>query len=105
VLEFQAVTQQPSESPKPRTLSDTQITGLMAQSGCLVFGVVLAAVIAGIWLDRVLNTRPLLTLLLVLGSVPVTLYMLFRIAMRAVSGNKQGIARTDKDRNDHDDEA
>ena len=105
MLQSRPVTQKSSQDRTPRILSESQVAGLTAQSGCLVVGVVLVAVVAGIWLDRMLDTRPLITLVLVLGSVPVTIYLLFRIAMRAVAGNRQGAARAGKDRNDHDAEA
>ncbi len=57
----------------------------MTQSGCLVVALVLIAVVAGIWLDRMLGTRPVITLVLVLGSVPLTLLLLFRMASQAMS--------------------
>jgi F0F1-type ATP synthase assembly protein I len=57
----------------------------MTQSGCLVVALVLIAVVAGIWLDRVLGTRPVITLVLVLASVPVTLFLLYRMATQAIS--------------------
>jgi hypothetical protein len=57
----------------------------MAQSGCLVVIVILLAVAAGIWLDRELGTRPVITLVLVLGSVPVALFLLYRMARQAIS--------------------
>jgi F0F1-type ATP synthase assembly protein I len=85
----------------PRLMSDAQVAGLMAQSGCLAFGMVLATVVGGIWLDRLLNTRPLMTLLLVLGSVPVTIFLLFRIAMRAVANSRTG----GRDQHERDDQA
>jgi F0F1-type ATP synthase assembly protein I len=104
MLESRPVMQDPGTGRIPRVLTDRQIAGLMAQSGCLVVGLLLAAVLAGIWLDRTLNTRPLLTLILVLGTVPVTIFLLFRISMRAISSVKPGAPRAPKDRND-DDEA
>jgi F0F1-type ATP synthase assembly protein I len=76
----------------------------MAQSGCLIVAIVLIAVIAGIFLDRILNTRPLLTLLMVLGSIPVTIFVMYRLAMQAVSAVKPGTPKARKDWND-DDEA
>jgi F0F1-type ATP synthase assembly protein I len=57
----------------------------MAQSGCLVVAVILLAVAAGIWLDRELGTRPVIMLVLVMGSVPVTLFLLYRMATQAIS--------------------
>jgi F0F1-type ATP synthase assembly protein I len=85
VIEFLAGMQSPGIKPPARVLTSTQVGGLLAQSGCLVFGVVLAMVIAGIGLDRALGTRPLFTLVLVLSSAPVTVYALFRFAMHMVS--------------------
>ncbi len=105
MLEFCAVTQKSSQDRTPRLLSESQIAGMTAQSGCLVVGVVMIAVVAGIWLDRVLNTRPLITLALVLGSLPLSIYLLFRIAMQAVKAGRQEVPRADKDRDDHDAEA
>jgi F0F1-type ATP synthase assembly protein I len=76
----------------------------MAQSGCLVVVMVLGSLAAGLFLDRMFNSRPLLTLLLVLGSVPVTLFLLFRIAMRVIAADRQEPARGEKDRHDRQDE-
>jgi F0F1-type ATP synthase assembly protein I len=105
VIEFPAMKQQPNSKPTSKALVDSQIAGLVAQTGCLVVVVVLVAVIAGIWLDRALNTRPMLTLLLVLGSVPITIYMLMRIALRAVSRIQQETTPAVRERNDRDDES
>ncbi len=77
--------QEPNRNSKPRALSDAQVAGLFAQSGCLVFGVVLGAVLGGIVMDRLWNTRPLFTILLVLGSAPITLFFLYRFAMRTLA--------------------
>jgi hypothetical protein len=85
MIKFVAGMQDPGRKLPARVFPAPQVAGLIAQSGCLVFGVVLAMVIAGIGLDRALGTRPLFTLLLVLGSAPVTLYALFRFAMHMVS--------------------
>jgi hypothetical protein len=93
------VKQEPESKPGPQALPDSQIAGLVGQTGCLVVAVILLMTVAGVWLDRTLNTRPAFTLTLVLGSVPLTLYLLFRIAMQAVSKNRPGDAPNAKDRN------
>jgi hypothetical protein len=84
MIEFVAGMQAPGAKSPARVLTAAQIAGLIGQSGCLIFGVVLVMVIAGIALDRALGTRPLFTLLLVVGSAPVTMYALFRFAMHMV---------------------
>jgi F0F1-type ATP synthase assembly protein I len=53
--------------------------------GCLTLLIVLGAVFGGLWLDRLFGTKPLLTVLLVLASAPLSLVLTFWIAKRAVS--------------------
>lgn len=76
----------------------------MTQSGCLVVALVLIAVVAGIWLDRVLGTRPVITLVLVLGSVPLTLLLLFRMATQAMSAVPPPVKPAEKALYDDDDD-
>jgi hypothetical protein len=57
------------------------IAGVLAQAGCATLALVSAALVAGLWLDGRFDTRPLFTLLLVLASVPVTMFLLYRIAV------------------------
>lgn len=49
--------------------------------GCLTVVVVGVAVFAGLWLDNQFQTKPFLTIILVLASVPVTLYLIFRVVL------------------------
>ncbi len=60
------------------------LAGLLGQVGCLTVIVVLAALGLGLWLDARLSTRPLFTLVFVVGSMPVTIYMIYKIAMRGL---------------------
>ncbi len=104
MIKLPAVMQSPEENPKPRALSDAKIFGLMAQTGCLVLAGVIASLLAGIWLDRVLQTRPVFTLVLVLGSAPLMLYALYRMAVRATSQAKPGRPSARRETHDNDDE-
>jgi hypothetical protein len=98
------VMQDSKEKPRPRVLSDAQIASLVAQAGCLVIVALFAFLAAGVGLDKVLHTRPLFTLLFVLGSMPLTLVALYRFAVGAVSKARQpppGAAKgTDSDDDD-----
>jgi F0F1-type ATP synthase assembly protein I len=58
---------------------------VLAQVGILSLVIVIGALIAGIALDRVLETRPLFTVLLMLASFPALMYVIYRVAMRAVA--------------------
>jgi len=52
--------------------------------GCLTLIIVIVSVFGGIWLDRVLGTKPLFTISLVLLSAPLSLVLTYWIAKRAV---------------------
>jgi hypothetical protein len=60
------------------------LAGVVGQVGCLTMLVILVSLIAGLWLDRQLNTQPLFALVFVLASIPVTLYLMFRVVLSAV---------------------
>jgi len=47
--------------------------------------VVIAALFGGLWLDGLLNTKPLFTLVLVIGSVPVGIFVMYQVAMRVIA--------------------
>ena len=57
------------------------LAGVMSQVGCVTVVIVVGALLAGLWLDSQFNTRPVLTVLFLIGSIPVSLYSLVRIAL------------------------
>jgi F0F1-type ATP synthase assembly protein I len=58
---------------------------VIAQVGILTLLVIIGAVFGGVILDRSLGTRPLFTVLLLLVTFPVLLYIIYRVALRAVA--------------------
>jgi len=52
---------------------------MLGQVGCLTILVIGVALAAGLWLDQQFGTKPLFTLALVLGSIPVTLILMVRV--------------------------
>lgn len=78
---------QPAVSPDKKPLnyaSSMKLAAVGGQVGCLTLFIVLTAVFGGLWLDQLLGTKPILTILLVLGSAPLSLFLTFWLAMRAV---------------------
>jgi hypothetical protein len=69
----------------PNALS-AKITGMLVAGGCLTVILVLAAVFLGVWLDRILGTKPALTLLMLFATMPVSLVLIYQIGMRTVRG-------------------
>jgi MFS-type transporter involved in bile tolerance (Atg22 family) len=55
---------------------------------------IFGALLAGLWLDKVLNIKPILTIVFILASIPVTLYFTFRIVKKATA-RIQPVIKTD----------
>jgi MFS-type transporter involved in bile tolerance (Atg22 family) len=76
-----------NKSPVPRGVTPVftmKMATVGGEVGCATLLIVLVAVFGGIWLDKVLGTKPILTILFVIGSGPVALFTTFWLAMRAV---------------------
>ena len=61
------------------------VIALGGQIGCITLVLVLVAAFGGIWLDNILGTKPLLTIILVLGAAPLSLYLTYMMAVRAIN--------------------
>jgi F0F1-type ATP synthase assembly protein I len=51
----------------------------------LTLGIIFIALFAGILLDRILNSKPLFTIVLTIASIPATIYATFRVVKAASS--------------------
>ena len=58
------------------------------QVGCLTLLIIIGALLGGLWLDARLATRPLFTILLLVGSVPVTIILMFWVVRNATARMK-----------------
>jgi magnesium-transporting ATPase (P-type) len=77
------MTQDGRRSDKARTQQALMMAllGVTGQVGCLTLVIILVALIAGLWLDNQFQTRPLFTLILVLASIPISLFLMFRLVL------------------------
>jgi D-alanyl-lipoteichoic acid acyltransferase DltB (MBOAT superfamily) len=75
------MTQDGRTSAKARTQQALMIAlmGVIGQVGCLTLVIIVVALIVGLWLDNQFQTRPLFTLILVLASIPLSLFLMFRL--------------------------
>ncbi|MBE3119359.1 MAG: AtpZ/AtpI family protein [Candidatus Atribacteria bacterium] len=63
----------------------TAVTMTVVWVAGLTLVVIFAALFAGLWLDKILDSKPLFTIVLVLVSIPVTLFLTFRVVRTATA--------------------
>jgi F0F1-type ATP synthase assembly protein I len=76
---------QPSPAQRSQRALNLAFASVAGLGGCLVLIVVIGALLGGLWLDNALKTKPLFTLVLVIGSMPVGIFVMYRVAMSAVA--------------------
>jgi F0F1-type ATP synthase assembly protein I len=78
---------QPEKQGKDRFQYAKNLTlaSIAGQVGCLTLIIIFIALFAGLWLDRYLDTKPLFTIVFLIGSVPVTLFLMFRVVRAATN--------------------
>lgn len=78
---------QPEKQGKDRFQYAMNLTlaSIAGQVGCLTLVIIFVALFAGLWLDQYFASKPLFTIVLLIGSVPVTLFLMFRVVKAATS--------------------
>jgi hypothetical protein len=54
------------------------------QAGCWSSALVIGALLLGLWIDANLGTKPIATIVTIIASVPISLYVMVRIILGAV---------------------
>lgn len=62
-------------------IKNLALASVMSQVGCVTVVIVIGALLLGLWADSQFNTKPLFTIVFLLGSIPVSLYSLVRVAL------------------------
>jgi F0F1-type ATP synthase assembly protein I len=74
-----------SDKNRQQYVYNLTLAAVAGQVGCLTLVIIFGALIAGLWLDRSFETKPLFTILLMVASMPVTLYLMFRVVQGATN--------------------
>ncbi len=79
--------QSPEKRPDGNTfgMKNISLAVVAGQAGCLTLLVVFVAVFLGLWLDNKLDTKPVITLILVILSIPVSVLAMLKLVRTAVS--------------------
>ena len=83
--------QSPVPTDKKRRWLNLTLAGIAGQVGCLTLVIVLAAVFGGLWLDARFQTRPMITLILVIASIPISLVLMFLVVRGATAKIKENL--------------
>ena len=75
----------PKDGVKERDEFRIAITTTVIWVAGLTLLVLFAALLLGIWLDRVLGSKPILTIIFILASIPATLFMTFKVVKKATN--------------------
>jgi F0F1-type ATP synthase assembly protein I len=73
---------------------NTVLTIMVGQVGFLTLAVIMLSLFGGLWLDKFLDTRPFFTVGLLIGSVPVTLFLMYRVSKAAIDRIKPIASKT-----------
>jgi len=83
----------PQERDRRQKAYNLTMAAVASQVGCLTLIVILAALFGGLWLDSRFGTRPMITIILMIASVPVTLVGMFWVVRAATSRLQQNNGR------------
>ena len=61
------------------------LVAIAGQVGCLTLVIIFAALFVGLWLDTRFDSRPLFTIILMLGSIPISVVLMFWIVRKTTS--------------------
>lgn len=87
---------------RSRNLVNITLAIVAGGAGCLTLVIVLAAVLGGLWLDSTFHTRPTITIVLLLISIPVSVIAMILFARAAVSRIR---ARADQENTSNQEDA
>lgn len=70
---------------KGQNILSTLLVVLIGQVGCLTLVVILASVFAGMWLDNMFGTKPVITLVLLFAGIPVSVLLMLFVSRRTLA--------------------
>lgn len=73
------------------------LAGMVSQVGCVTVVIVVGALLGGLWVDSLFDTRPLFTVLFLLLSIPVSVYSLVRVALSTAAQFQSDIKPKEKE--------
>jgi F0F1-type ATP synthase assembly protein I len=73
------------------------LAGMVSQIGCVTVVIIVGALLCGLWADSLFNTKPILTVLFLLVSIPISVYSLVRVALSTAAQFQSDIKHEEKE--------
>jgi F0F1-type ATP synthase assembly protein I len=87
----------PDKKDQKQYTTNLLLVVVAGQAGCLTLIIIFGALFGGLWLDNYLDTRPLFTILLMVGSVPLTLAAMLWLVRTTTSRIKPATTETSEE--------
>jgi len=71
-------------NPATQYTRNLRVFALGGEIGCITLVIVVVGLFLGLWLDKILDSKPIFTLIFILGSAPLALIITFWLAMRTI---------------------
>jgi len=78
---------------KGRSALTNLLIVLIGQMGCLTLVIVLASVFGGLWLDKIFDTKPVITLALLFAGIPVSVLLMLNVGRKTLARMKNDLEK------------
>jgi len=78
---------------KGRTILTNLLIVLIGQMGCMTLVIILVSVFGGLWLDKVFDTKPVITLALLFAGIPVSVLLMLNVGRRTLARMKENLEK------------
>lgn len=78
---------------KGRSILTNLLIVMIGQVGCLTLLIIMASVFGGLWLDKIFNTKPFITLALLFAGIPVSVIVMLSAARKTLARLRDNVEK------------
>ena len=78
---------------KGRSILTNLLIVLIGQMGCLTLIIILVSVFGGLWLDKVFDTKPVITLALLFAGIPVSVLLMLNVGRKTLARMQEDLEK------------
>ena len=78
---------------KGRSILTNLLIVLIGQMGCLTLIIILVSVLGGLWLDKIFDTKPVITLALLFAGIPVSVLLMLNVGRKSLARMQEDLEK------------